>query len=141
MMDTVMHYCSEAARGQSGTTPWLQHIHNCRRLRTTRQVAAANTSMVTSVGNNHTNLVRWIEQDHPDCKMVPLTFLPSHREHVTFYFKKEKLLNGINIVDLVIESKLLSSKSEVRRLIKGKGVKINNDGNVRHIETKKIIKF
>ena len=38
----------------------------------------------------------------------------------------EKLLNGINIVDLVINSKLLNSKSEVRRTIKNKGIKINN---------------
>ena len=40
--------------------------------------------------------------------------------------KKEKLLNGINIVDLVINSKLINSKSEVRRTIKNKGIKINN---------------
>ena len=40
--------------------------------------------------------------------------------------EKEKLLNGINIVDLVINSKLLNSKSEVRRTIKNKGIKINN---------------
>ena len=31
--------------------------------------------------------------------------------------------NGINIVDLVINSKLLNSKSEVRRAIKNKGIK------------------
>jgi len=40
--------------------------------------------------------------------------------------KKEELLKGINIVDLVVNSKLLSSKSEVRRTIKNKGIKINN---------------
>ena len=40
--------------------------------------------------------------------------------------KKNELLNGVNIVDLVINSKLLSSKSEVRRTIKNKGIKINN---------------
>ena len=40
--------------------------------------------------------------------------------------KKEELSNGINIVDLVINSKLLTSKSEVRRTIKNKGIKINN---------------
>jgi tyrosyl-tRNA synthetase len=35
--------------------------------------------------------------------------------------------NGsINIVDLIILSKIENSKSEIRRLIKGKGVKINN---------------
>ena len=35
-------------------------------------------------------------------------------------------LNNLDIVDLVILSKLENSKSEIRRLIKGKGVKINN---------------
>ena len=37
-----------------------------------------------------------------------------------------KTKDGINIVDLVINSKLLNSKSEVRRTIKNKGIKINN---------------
>jgi len=41
--------------------------------------------------------------------------------------KKEKIKNGINIIDLVITSNLLTSKSEVRRTIKNKGVKINNN--------------
>jgi len=41
--------------------------------------------------------------------------------------KKEKLINGINIVDLVITSNLLNSKSEVRRMIKSNGIKINNE--------------
>ena len=40
--------------------------------------------------------------------------------------KKEELENGINIIDIVVNSKLLSSKSEVRRAIKNKGIKINN---------------
>ena len=35
--------------------------------------------------------------------------------------------NSINIIDLIILSKIESSKSEIRRLIKGKGVKINNE--------------
>ena len=33
----------------------------------------------------------------------------------------------INIIDLVLLSKLESSKSEIRRLIKGKGIRINNE--------------
>ena len=41
--------------------------------------------------------------------------------------KKEEIINGINIIDLVITSNLLSSKSEVRRMIKNKGIKINNE--------------
>ena len=35
--------------------------------------------------------------------------------------------NSINIIDLIILSKIESSKSEIRRLIKGKGVKINSE--------------
>jgi len=41
--------------------------------------------------------------------------------------KRNELENGINILDLVIISKLLTSKSEVRRMIKNKGIKINNE--------------
>ncbi len=41
--------------------------------------------------------------------------------------KKETIKEGLNILDIVILSKLETSKSEVRRLIKGNGVKINNE--------------
>mgnify|MGYP001181586829 CR=1 FL=1 len=40
--------------------------------------------------------------------------------------KSKKIKDEINIIDLVLISKLESSKSEIRRLIKGKGVKIND---------------
>ena len=41
---------------------------------------------------------------------------------------KENLINNhLNIIDLVVLSKLEKSKSEIRRLIKGNAVKINND--------------
>ena len=39
---------------------------------------------------------------------------------------KNQLDKGLNIVDLIVLAKLETSKSEVRRLIKGNGVKINN---------------
>jgi len=39
---------------------------------------------------------------------------------------KNKLSENITIIDLIILSKLESSKSEIRRLIKGNGIKINN---------------
>ena len=39
---------------------------------------------------------------------------------------KEEIKKGINIIDLVISSNLLTSKSEVRRTIKNRGIKINN---------------
>jgi len=35
--------------------------------------------------------------------------------------------NNISIVDLIVLSKLETSKSEIRRLLKGKGIKINNE--------------
>ncbi len=40
--------------------------------------------------------------------------------------KKEQLNDNLSIVDLIILSKLEKSKSEIRRLIKGSGVRINN---------------
>ena len=40
--------------------------------------------------------------------------------------RKEKFKNGLNIIDLVMETKILESKSEVRRMIKNNGIKINN---------------
>ena len=39
---------------------------------------------------------------------------------------QKKLSGKINIIDLVVLSKLENSKSEIRRLIKGNGIKINN---------------
>jgi tyrosyl-tRNA synthetase len=41
--------------------------------------------------------------------------------------KQEKLNNKINILDLVILSNFENSRSEIRRLIKGKAVRINNE--------------
>ena len=40
--------------------------------------------------------------------------------------KSEKIIKKINIVDLVLLTKLENSKSEIRRLIKGNAVKIND---------------
>ncbi|MDA7552338.1 tyrosine--tRNA ligase [Candidatus Pelagibacter sp.] len=39
---------------------------------------------------------------------------------------KKKLKEELNIIDLIVLSKLETSKSEIRRLIKGNGIKINN---------------
>ena len=41
--------------------------------------------------------------------------------------KKDELNDGINIVDIVVRSNLLKSKSEVRRAIKNLGIKVNNN--------------
>ena len=48
-------------------------------------------------------------------------------ENLPSFSINEKELNGkITIIDLIILSKLESSKSEIRRLIKGNGIRINN---------------
>jgi len=44
----------------------------------------------------------------------------------TILINEKKLIEKITIIDLIILSKLESSKSEIRRLIKGNGVKLNN---------------
>jgi len=40
---------------------------------------------------------------------------------------KQIAIKGINILDLVLQSKLAKSKSEIRRMIKNNGLKINNE--------------
>ena len=44
----------------------------------------------------------------------------------TIKIKKNLVLEGITILDLVILSKLANSKSEIRRMIKNNGIRINN---------------
>ncbi len=44
----------------------------------------------------------------------------------TFKISSKHLEKGISIIDLIILSKLEKSKSEIRRLIKGNGIKIND---------------
>tara|TARA_B100000579_G_scaffold360738_1_gene318112 strand:- start:1527 stop:2759 length:1233 start_codon:yes stop_codon:yes gene_type:complete len=41
--------------------------------------------------------------------------------------KKEEIIDGINIIDLVVKSNLLKSKSEVRRMINNNGIRVNNE--------------
>jgi len=41
--------------------------------------------------------------------------------------KKKIILNGINILDLIVQTELANSKSEIRRMIKNNGLKINNE--------------
>ena len=45
----------------------------------------------------------------------------------TIKIKKSQISNGINILDLVLQTKLADSKSEIRRMIKNNGLKINNE--------------
>ena len=45
----------------------------------------------------------------------------------TIKISKTKIKTGINIVDLVVLSKLIISKSEVRRTMKNMGIRVNNE--------------
>jgi len=45
----------------------------------------------------------------------------------TIKIKKNQISNGINILDLVLLTKLFNSKGEIRRMIKNNGLKINNE--------------
>jgi tyrosyl-tRNA synthetase len=41
--------------------------------------------------------------------------------------KKEEIINGMDIFNIVLKTKLASSKGEIRRMIKNNGLKINNE--------------
>ena len=42
-------------------------------------------------------------------------------------FSKKQIEGGMNLIDLAVVSKFLNSKSEVRRTIKNRGIKVNNE--------------
>ena len=44
----------------------------------------------------------------------------------TVKVRKNEIVNGMNIFDLVLKTKLAYSKGEIRRMIKNNGLKINN---------------
>ena len=53
----------------------------------------------------------------------------------TVNIKKEIVKKGINIIDLVVLAKISTSRSEVRRIIKNKGIRLNNE----IVENEKVI--
>ena len=53
----------------------------------------------------------------------------------TVNIKHSEIIRGMNILEIVLVSKLITSKSEIRRVIKNKGIRINN----RLIENEKIL--
>jgi len=71
------------------------------------------------------------------------------KELPTIKIEKKQIQDGINVIDLVVLSNLISSKSEVRRTIKNRGIKINNeiieDQNLiislNHFENKNFLKL
>ena len=53
--------------------------------------------------------------------------MPNIKDLPTIKIKKNEISSGINILDLVLLTKLGNSKGEVRRMIKNNGLKINNE--------------
>ena len=53
----------------------------------------------------------------------------------TVNIKHSEIMHGMNILEIVLVSKLITSKSEIRRVIKNKGIRVNN----RLIENEKIL--
>ena len=53
----------------------------------------------------------------------------------TVNIKHSEIIRGMNILEIVLVSKLITSKSEIRRVIKNKGIRINN----KLIENEKIL--
>ena len=53
----------------------------------------------------------------------------------TVNIKHSEIMRGMNILEIVLVSKLITSKSEIRRVIKNKGIRINN----KLIENEKIL--
>ncbi len=54
---------------------------------------------------------------------------------------KNEIIDGINVLDLVLKTKLASSKSEIRRMIKNNGLKINNEIVINDTKTIKLSNF
>ena len=83
-----------------------------------------------------------------DSKLAEKTAKQTFEENIlgvnlpSYKINLEKNLNKITIVDLLIISNLENSKSEVRRLIKGKAIKINDNliTNNKLIITKNLFK-
>jgi len=89
-----------------------QNINNLK-------VILANEATLMLYGNTAAKKAEQTAKNTFDKKSVG-DDLPSVKIHI------EEIKKGINIIDLVISSNLLTSKSEVRRTIKNRGIKVNN---------------
>tara|TARA_B100000902_G_scaffold388361_1_gene433819 strand:- start:1194 stop:2423 length:1230 start_codon:yes stop_codon:yes gene_type:complete len=81
------------------------------------------------LANKTTELLHGKKEATNAHKIAKETFLEnsSGSNLPSIQIKSSLLRNQIDIIDLIVFSKLESSKSEIRRLIKGKAIKINND--------------
>ncbi len=80
------------------------------------------------LANKATELLHGIKEASNSYKIAKETFLENSDGFnlPSVHIKNSLLKDNINIIDLIIILKLETSKSEIRRLIKGNAIKINN---------------
>ena len=81
-----------------------------------------------TLANKATSMLHGENEAKASEETAKKTFLENSlgSELPSILINENQLDKKINIIDLIILSKLETSKSEIRRLIKGNGVKINN---------------
>ena len=81
------------------------------------------------LANEATTMLHGKEAAEDSEKTAQKTFIDRSigKDLPTIKIKKSQISNGINILDLVLQTKLADSKSEIRRMIKNNGLKINNE--------------
>ena len=82
------------------------------------------------LANNATALLHGKQESEKAFKIAHDTFvnkeISNSSDLPVFNIKKSEIEKGFNILELVLRTKLLNSKSEVRRTIKNSGIKIND---------------
>ena len=82
------------------------------------------------LANEATSLLHGVKESDKAFKTARDTFvskkISSTANLPIFKITKKEIINGFNILELVLRAKLLNSKSEVRRSIKDNGIKIND---------------
>ena len=81
------------------------------------------------LANETTTMLHGKEATEDSEKTAQKTFIDKSigKDLPTIKIKKSQISNGINILDLVLQTKLAVSKGEIRRMIKNNGLKINNE--------------
>jgi tyrosyl-tRNA synthetase len=97
-----------------------------------------------TLANNATSLLHGENEAKASEKTAKKTFSKNSlgTELPSISINKKQLNKSLNIIDLVILSRFENSKSEIRRLIKGNGIKINNQtvNDEKMIVTEKLFK-
>jgi len=80
------------------------------------------------LANKTTSMLHGIKAAKDSEETANKTFIEGSigKDLPTIKINKNKIITGMNIFDLVILTKLANSKSEIRRMIKNNGLKVNN---------------